>query len=39
MTETRLIEVQGRPLGNGALPIIITPLVAKTLAGLLDGWR
>lgn len=36
MTETRLIEVQGKPLGNGALPIIITPLVAKTLAGLVD---
>jgi 3-dehydroquinate dehydratase-1 len=36
MTDTRLIEVQGRPLGNGALPIIITPLVARTQAGLVD---
>lgn len=30
MKETRLIHVQGKPLGGGALPAIITPLVGKT---------
>jgi 3-dehydroquinate dehydratase-1 len=36
MTETKPIHVQGRPLGNGALPIIITPLVGRTKAAILD---
>lgn len=36
MTATRLIEVNGKPLGNGTLPIIITPLVGKTKAEVLD---
>jgi 3-dehydroquinate dehydratase-1 len=30
MQKTRLIEVRGKPLGEGALPAIITPLVGKT---------
>ena len=30
MKETKLIQVNGKPLGNGALPIVITPLVGKT---------
>jgi 3-dehydroquinate dehydratase-1 len=30
MKETRPIEVRGRPLGEGTLPAIITPLVGKT---------
>jgi len=36
MKETKLIQIQGQPLGNGALPIIITPLVGKTTAAILD---
>jgi 3-dehydroquinate dehydratase-1 len=36
MKETRLIQAQGRPLGGGALPAIITPLVGKTPAEVLD---
>ena len=36
MSETRLITVQGKPLGNAALPAIITPLVGKTPAAVLD---
>jgi 3-dehydroquinate dehydratase I len=36
MNQTRPIEVQGKPLGKGALPIIITPLVGKTREALLD---
>lgn len=36
MSETKRIEVHGKPLGNGALPIIITPLVGKTQTALLD---
>ncbi len=36
MKETRLIHVQGKPLGGGALPVIITPLVGKTQAEILD---
>lgn len=36
MIETRLIQVQGKPLGGGALPVIITPLVGKTQAAILD---
>ena len=36
MKETRLIQVQGKPLGGGTLPIIITPLVGKTRAEVLD---
>jgi 3-dehydroquinate dehydratase-1 len=35
MKETRLIEVKGKPLGGGALPAIITPLVGKTRAEVL----
>lgn len=36
MNETKLISVNGKPLGNGALPIVITPLVGKTKAAVLD---
>jgi 3-dehydroquinate dehydratase-1 len=36
MNKTRRIEVQGKPLGGGALPIIITPLVGKSVDALLD---
>lgn len=36
MNQTRTIQVQGKPLGGGALPIIITPLVGTTQAALLD---
>jgi 3-dehydroquinate dehydratase I len=34
--DTRPITVQGKPLGNGAMPAIITPLVGKTAAAILD---
>lgn len=36
MNQPRLIEVRGEPLGGGALPIIITPLVGKSTAAILD---
>lgn len=36
MAETKLIQLRGKPLGGGALPIIITPLVGKTRAAVLD---
>ena len=36
MKETKLIQVQGKPIGGGTLPIIITPLVGKTQADILD---
>lgn len=36
MKETKLIQVQGKPLGGGALPAIITPLVGKTQVAILD---
>ena len=36
MTDIKPILVQGKPLGGGALPIIITPLVGKTAAAILD---
>ncbi len=36
MNQTKLIRVQGKPLGGGTLPVIITPLVGKTLAAILD---
>ncbi len=36
MQETRLIQVQGKPLAGGVLPAIITPLVGKTQADVLD---
>ena len=36
MNHTRLIELQGKPLGDGALPIVITPLVARTHASIVD---
>ncbi len=36
MNPTRLIEVHGKPLGDGALPIIITPLVGRTQEGIVD---
>lgn len=35
MKETRLIQVQGKPLGGGSLPAIITPLLGQTQAELL----
>lgn len=36
MTAPRPIRVQGKPLGDGAIPIIITPLVGATRTALLD---
>ena len=36
MKETKLIQIHGQPIGNGSLPIIITPLVGKTKAAILD---
>ena len=36
MKETKLIAVQGKPMGNGVLPAIITPLVSKTQAAILE---
>ncbi|GHU20112.1 3-dehydroquinate dehydratase [Betaproteobacteria bacterium] len=36
MKESRLIQVRGKPLGGGTLPAIITPLVGKTQAEVLD---
>ena len=36
MKETRLIQANGKPLGNGALPAVITPLVGKTKAAILE---
>jgi len=36
MKETKLIQVQGKPLGGGALPAIITPLVGKTQVAILE---
>ncbi|HXP97308.1 MAG TPA: type I 3-dehydroquinate dehydratase [Telmatospirillum sp.] len=36
MTQTKAIQIQGKPLGGGALPIIITPLVGRTTAAILD---
>lgn len=36
MNTTKLIEVHGKPLGGGALPIIITPLVGKTAEAILE---
>ena len=35
MNGTRLIEVRGKPLGGGALPAVITPLVGRTQAEIL----
>ena len=31
MKETKLIAVQGKPLGSGVLPAIITPLVGSLI--------
>jgi 3-dehydroquinate dehydratase-1 len=36
MTQTKAIQVHRKPLGGGARPIIITPLVGKTTASVLD---
>jgi len=36
MNKIKPIQVQGRPLGGGKLPIIITPLVGKTQTAILD---
>ncbi len=36
MKETKLIQTQGKPLGGGALPVIITPLVGKHQTEILD---
>lgn len=36
MLDTKPITVHGKPLGNGAMPAIITPLVGKTAAAILD---
>lgn len=36
MAETKLIQVQGKPLGGGTLPVIITPLVGRTPAVILE---
>ena len=35
LPSTRLIQVQGQPLGQGALPALITPLIGQTQADLL----
>lgn len=35
MNQTKPIQVQGKPLGGGTLPVIITPLVGKTLVEIL----
>ncbi len=37
MITHRPIQVQGRPLGGGALPIIITPLVEPSRAAILEA--
>jgi 3-dehydroquinate dehydratase-1 len=36
MNQTRTIQVRGKALGGGTLPVIITPLVGTTRAALLD---
>jgi 3-dehydroquinate dehydratase-1 len=36
MNQVKPIQVNGKPLGGGALPIIITPLVGKTAEAILD---
>ena len=36
MNHFKPIQVKGKPLGDGALPIIITPLVGKTRLEILD---
>ncbi|PKU21800.1 type I 3-dehydroquinate dehydratase [Telmatospirillum siberiense] len=36
MNQTKPIQIQGKPLGGGALPIIITPLVGKTTPAILE---
>lgn len=36
MTQCQPIRVHGKPLADGKLPIIITPLVGKTLAAIVD---
>ena len=36
MKETKPILANGKPIGNGTLPIVITPLVGKTQAAILD---
>ena len=36
MNTSKLIEVRGKPLGGGTLPIIITPLVGSTVSAILD---
>lgn len=36
MNQAKPVQMQGKALGSGILPIIITPLVGKTQAALLD---
>lgn len=36
MNETKPIQIQGKPLGGGVLPVIITPLVGRTTPAILD---
>ena len=36
MTTVRRIQLAGRPLGDGSLPLIITPLVGRTPAAIAD---
>jgi 3-dehydroquinate dehydratase-1 len=36
MTHPRHIQLRGQPIGNGAFPLIITPLVGRTRADVLD---
>ncbi|MBV5270584.1 MAG: type I 3-dehydroquinate dehydratase [Afipia sp.] len=36
MNQVKPIQVNGKPLGGGALPIIITPLVGKTAEAILE---
>ncbi len=36
MNQTKPIQIQGKPLGDGVLPIIITPLVGRTMPAILE---
>ena len=36
MKASKPLLINGKPLGNGAMPAIITPLVGKTRAGILE---
>jgi 3-dehydroquinate dehydratase-1 len=36
MNQTKAIQIHGKPLGGGVLPIIITPMVGRTAPAILD---